>query len=294
MLADNRIALNAAWVLDMLKLELKDLSEIGAELSILGFTKRELGAALEPAGMTGLTDENDVPQVADVAVASVGNIWCLGNHRLACCDSTDPGIVKTLLGSSAPHLMVTDPPYGFDYDPTWRHRAGVNKSSRVGKVRNDERADWALFPAASPISGTVRRTPSPWLKVSSNKDSPFAPNHLGEGAPGHRSRRLPLAARAVLVRGAQEGKLDRGPQADHALRYSERRVQEREIASQLAGLRFSINVTWVGSDPESHLFAESICGALKRTELKISSCAPAIFLGEQPPRGVSIVGPSNQ
>jgi hypothetical protein len=42
--------------------------------------------------------------------------------------------VKTLLGSSVPLLMVTDPPYGVDYDPTWRHRAGVNRSSRVGKV----------------------------------------------------------------------------------------------------------------------------------------------------------------
>jgi DNA modification methylase len=49
-----------------------------------------------------------------------------------------------------PHLMVTDPPYGVEYDPTWRHRAGVNRSARVGKVCNDEKADWreawALFP----------------------------------------------------------------------------------------------------------------------------------------------------
>jgi DNA modification methylase len=46
--------------------------------------------------------------------------------------------------------MVTDPPYGVNYDPTWRHQRGVNKSARIGKVQNDERADWAdawaLFP----------------------------------------------------------------------------------------------------------------------------------------------------
>jgi len=46
--------------------------------------------------------------------------------------------------------MVTDPPYGVEYDPTWRHRMGVNKSARTGKVENDERADWSaawtLFP----------------------------------------------------------------------------------------------------------------------------------------------------
>jgi DNA modification methylase len=46
--------------------------------------------------------------------------------------------------------MVTDPPYGVKYDPEWRHRIGVNKSDKRGKIRNDERADWtaawALFP----------------------------------------------------------------------------------------------------------------------------------------------------
>jgi DNA modification methylase len=46
--------------------------------------------------------------------------------------------------------MVTDPPYGVEYDPEWRHRRGVNKSVRVGKIRNDEIADWTpawvLFP----------------------------------------------------------------------------------------------------------------------------------------------------
>jgi hypothetical protein len=79
MLADNRIALNATWDLDMLKLELTDLSTMGADLSILGFTKQELAAALEPAVSTGLTDENEVPGVADVAVTSVGDTWCMGS-----------------------------------------------------------------------------------------------------------------------------------------------------------------------------------------------------------------------
>src|SRR6266581_6938634 len=56
-LADNRIALNAGWDLDMLQLELKDLAALGADLAVLGFTTQELAAALAP-GSTGLTDEN--------------------------------------------------------------------------------------------------------------------------------------------------------------------------------------------------------------------------------------------
>jgi hypothetical protein len=39
--------------------------------------------------------------------------------------------------------MVTDPPYGVEYDPEWRHRLGVKKSNKRGKVMNDERPDWA-------------------------------------------------------------------------------------------------------------------------------------------------------
>jgi DNA modification methylase len=152
MLADNRIALNAGWDLEMLSLELKDLSGLGVDLSTLGFTSQELAAALAPGVSSGLTDENEVPELSETAVSRVGDIWCLGPHRVACGDSTDVAVVKALFGTVQPHLMVTDPPYGVDYDPAWRHRAGVNRSGRLGKVHNDERADWqsawALFPGS--------------------------------------------------------------------------------------------------------------------------------------------------
>ena len=59
--------------------------------------------------------------------------------------------MAALLGGVRPHLMVTDPPYGVEYDPAWRQRAGVNTNTKKsGKVLNDDRADWreawALFP----------------------------------------------------------------------------------------------------------------------------------------------------
>jgi DNA modification methylase len=150
MLADNRIALNAGWDLEMLHLELKDLSALGADLSMLGFSKGELAKALTPADFGGRTDEDAVPDMAEVSVTQPGDIWCLGDHRIICGDSTDASIVQALLGSVKPTLLVTDPPYGVSYDPEWRHRAGVNNSPRTGRVENDERADWAeawrLFP----------------------------------------------------------------------------------------------------------------------------------------------------
>jgi DNA modification methylase len=58
--------------------------------------------------------------------------------------------VAAVLAGVQPHLMVTDPPYGVAYDPAWRNRAGLSSTLRVGKVENDDRADWreawALFP----------------------------------------------------------------------------------------------------------------------------------------------------
>jgi ParB-like chromosome segregation protein Spo0J len=73
MLADNRIALNAGWNLEMLNLELKELSVMGAELEALGFTAKELAAALSP-GSAGLTDENEVPDVAENADGRGGHL----------------------------------------------------------------------------------------------------------------------------------------------------------------------------------------------------------------------------
>lgn len=148
-LADNRIALNAGWDKEMLSLELADLSGMGADLSALGFTAKELSAALsriEP----GLTDEDNIPELAEVAVSQTGDVWQLGPHRVACGDSRDADLVKALFTGTVPQLMVTDPPDGVEYDPEWRHRRGVNNSARKGKIRNDEIADWTstwdLFP----------------------------------------------------------------------------------------------------------------------------------------------------
>ncbi|BAL73758.1 hypothetical protein S23_05370 [Bradyrhizobium cosmicum] len=146
-LADNRIALNAGWNGEMLSLA--DLSGMGADLSMLGFTTKELSRALSRVD-GGLTGEDEVPEVTELAVSQPSDIWLLGPHRIACGDSRDEGLVKALLAGTVPQLMVTDPPYGVEYDPKWRHRRGVNNSARKGKIKNDEIADWTstwdLFP----------------------------------------------------------------------------------------------------------------------------------------------------
>ncbi len=91
----------------------------------------------------GLTDPDDVPEPLPEPVTVSGDVWVLGPHRLVCGDSTDPEAVDSALARTSPHLMVTDPPYGVNYDPKWRAKAGVNKNrGKMGVVSNDDRADW--------------------------------------------------------------------------------------------------------------------------------------------------------
>jgi DNA modification methylase len=149
MLADNRIAMNAGWNAEMLKLELADLGKLGADLKNLGFSDQELAAALG-GGAPGLVAEDEIPELGETPVSKPGDIWKLGSHRIGCGDSRNTGLVSAVLAGAIPHLMVTDPPYGVEYDPAWRHRRGVNNSVRKDKIQNDEVADWApawrLFP----------------------------------------------------------------------------------------------------------------------------------------------------
>ena len=92
-----------------------------------------------------------MPEVEEQAVSRLGDVWVLGKHRLVCGDSTDHTDVGACLAGVKPHLMVTDPPYGVNYDPAWRERLGIDPGTlATGKVLNDDRADWreawALFP----------------------------------------------------------------------------------------------------------------------------------------------------
>jgi DNA modification methylase len=150
MLADNRLALSAGWDDALLRLELGDLRDEGFDLALTGFGLDEIGTLLTDAP-DGLTDPDQVPEVPETPVSRTGDVWLLGRHRLACGDSTDAATVERVLARVRPHLMVTDPPYGVDYDPAWRNAAlDGSGTKRTGRVLNDHRADWreawSLFP----------------------------------------------------------------------------------------------------------------------------------------------------
>jgi DNA modification methylase len=150
-IADNKHALNAGWDEALLRIEVADLASMGFDLPLMGFDEHELAALT--GSNPGLTDPDEVPEPPVIPVVQRGDVWQLGRHRLVCGDATSAEDVGQALAGVQPHLMVTDPPYGVEYDPDWRNRApniGWSRSRSIGTVENDSRSDWrdawALFP----------------------------------------------------------------------------------------------------------------------------------------------------
>jgi DNA modification methylase len=114
-LADNQLALNAGWDEALLRLELADLSELGFDLGLIGFAEGELERLLAGDGRTGLTDDDDAPELPEQAVTQPGDLWIMGEHRLLCGDATVPADVERVLEGRMADMAFTDPPYNVDY-----------------------------------------------------------------------------------------------------------------------------------------------------------------------------------
>jgi hypothetical protein len=188
-LADNKLALNAGWDADLLRVELTDLQVFDFDLGLTGFNDAELADLFKTT--EGKTDPDDTPEPPAVPVSRLGDVWLLGDHRIRCGDSTDAEDVAALLDGAKPHLMVTDPPYGVNYDPKWRNRVRRKDGSlvgarAVGEVLNDTQDDWGgrgrSFRATWPMSGTEACTPSSWPTALSTAASTCAPTSSGPKA----------------------------------------------------------------------------------------------------------------
>lgn len=148
-IADNKLARNSTTDAEMLARELRELVDMNFAVDLVGFNPDELADLLVESN-AGLTDPDEVPEAPETAVSRLGDIWVLGDHRIGCGDSTNGPTVAKVLNGVVPVMMVTDPPYGVEYDPEWRNASLKKSSLAVGKVMNDDIADWraawALFP----------------------------------------------------------------------------------------------------------------------------------------------------
>lgn len=154
---------------------LEESKTADAELmAAIGYNNAEFQALLKEVAKETIDTRDAEPQIdrAEELRAKwgveFGQLWQLGEHRLICGDCTDAPTVARVLNGDAPRLMVTDPPYGVNYDANWRNEAAEKGllsfgSRRTGVVQNDDRVDWLdaynLFP------GDVAYTWSPGYHV---------------------------------------------------------------------------------------------------------------------------------
>ena len=132
-LADNRMALDAGWDEEMLRVEIEALQEDAFDLSLTGFDSTEL-AELFKNDMQVKDDDFDVDkELLEPAVTKPGDIWTLGRHRLVCGDSTKSETFEILMQGKKANLVVTDPPYNVNYEGT------------AGKIKNDNMSDEKFY-----------------------------------------------------------------------------------------------------------------------------------------------------
>ena len=145
-IADNQLASNAGWDLELLKVEIEDLKELDFDVDLLGFDDDFLdGLLVEEAD--GLTDEDAVPEPPETPVTVLGDIWTLGNHRLMCGDSTSIDAVDLLMDGNTVDLIFTDPPYNVGFN---------GRSGKHDVIKNDDLTDTQFTSFIDEVIQTIK------------------------------------------------------------------------------------------------------------------------------------------
>jgi len=132
-IADNRMAMDAGWDEELLRVEIESLKEEAFDLALTGFDEKELSKLFDD-GIEAEDDDFDVDEELKKPVFSkAGDVWTLGRHRLVCGDSTKAETYEVLMQGKKANLVVTDPPYNVNYEGT------------AGKIKNDNMASEKFF-----------------------------------------------------------------------------------------------------------------------------------------------------
>ena len=135
-LADNRMALDAGWDEDLLRIELEQLRDDDFDLSLTGFDEDEINSFFLSTDEEGATDDDfDLSAALEkAAFVERGDLWYVGRHRLVCGDATNPADVQGLMKDTKANLILTDPPYGVSF-----------KSSSGLTIQNDSIKDEEFY-----------------------------------------------------------------------------------------------------------------------------------------------------
>jgi DNA modification methylase len=128
-IADNKLALDAGWDIELLSESLGELGDLNFDLALTGFDSHELDAALtqrdERSTRKARAGEDDLPPRSESApISQLGDIWLLGRHRMICGDARDPDVIASVMDGHLADLVFTDPPYNV---PINGHVSGMGK-----------------------------------------------------------------------------------------------------------------------------------------------------------------------
>ena len=132
-IADNRMAMDAGWDEELLRVEIEALQGMDFDPSLTGFDEKEL-ATLFNNGIEAKDDDFDVSaELEKPTITHNGDVWILGKHRLVCGDSTKAETFDALMQGEKANLVITDPPYNVNYEGS------------AGKIKNDNMADEKFY-----------------------------------------------------------------------------------------------------------------------------------------------------
>ena len=133
-IADNKLALNAGWDEDLLKIELEGLKELDFDLSVIGFNSDELDDIFKTEQGEVVDDDFD-GELPEEPNAKIGDVYQLGRHRLMCGDSTSAADIEILMDNKKADMVFTDPPYGVSYtgnsNPNTQNKHNSGKSMEI-------------------------------------------------------------------------------------------------------------------------------------------------------------------
>jgi hypothetical protein len=165
-IADNKLALNAGWDEETLRVEIESLQEDGFDLDVVGFSDEEIRILLandsgDPEADAESSAEDETPEDPVDPVSRIGDIWTIGPHRIICGDCRDSGTVAQLLDDVRANVVITSPPYATqrEYDP----------ASGFKPVPPEEYSDWFCDVAAN-IAAILAEDGSYFLNIKEHAD----------------------------------------------------------------------------------------------------------------------------
>lgn len=132
-IADNRMAMDAGWDEELLRVEIEALEAEDFDPLLTGFDEDELSKLFDDGNDTKDDDFDVDAELEKPAFTKPGDVWTLGRHRLVCGDSTDPATFDTLMDGKKANLVITDPPYNVNYEGS------------AGKIKNDNMENNAFY-----------------------------------------------------------------------------------------------------------------------------------------------------